>query len=111
VDIHEQTHGAVRVIRPRGPLIASDADQVKRAAAEAARNNLGRIVLDASAVPYLDSRGLEVLAELSDELGDSGLTLKMCGTNETVREVLDLTELASLFEYYEDVNSAVRSFL
>ena len=111
MDILEQTHGAVRVLKPKGPLVAADADQLKRVASEAARNNLGRIVLDTSAVPYLDSRALEVLAELSDELGDSGLTLKLCGTNETVREVLDLTELSSLFEHYEEVNAAVRSFL
>jgi anti-anti-sigma factor len=67
--------------------------------------------VDTSAVPYADSRGLEVLAELADELSGSGLTLKLCETNETMREVLDLTELASLFEYYEDMNAAVRSFL
>jgi len=30
---------------------------------------------------------------------------------ETVREILDLTELSPLFEHFEDVNTAVRSFL
>ena len=31
--------------------------------------------------------------------------------NKTVREVLELTELAALFEHFEDVGSAARSFL
>jgi anti-anti-sigma factor len=111
MEVIEVIKGAVKVLKPRGPLVAGDADQFKRAALEASSANLGRIVVDASAIAFVDSRGLEVLAEVSDELASSGLTLKLCGTNETVREVLDLTELAGLFEYYEDDNAAVRSFL
>jgi anti-anti-sigma factor len=111
MDITEQTKGAVKVLRPRGPLVQADADDFKRRAAGTAQAALGRIVIDASAIPYVDSRGLEVLAELSDELAGSGQTLKLCAANETVREVLDLTDLSSLFEHYEDANAAVRSFL
>jgi len=111
VEIIEQTKGAVRVIKPRGPLVAADADQFKKRAAEMSTASLGRLVVDASAIAYLDSRGLEVIADLSEELMQSGMSLKMCGTNETVREVLDLTELASHVEHYADVTSAVRSFL
>jgi anti-sigma B factor antagonist len=111
MEVLEIIKGAVKVLRPRGPLVAGDAEQFKRIALEASSANLGRIVVDTSAVPYIDSRGLEVLAEVSDELSGSGLTLKLCGTNETVREVLDLTELSGLFEHYEDDNAAVRSFL
>jgi anti-anti-sigma factor len=111
MEILEQTKGAVKVLKPRGPLIGSDADQFKRAASDAAGISLGRIVVDASSIAYVDSRGLEVIAELSEELSQSGLSLKVCGTNETVREVLELTELGSMVEHYSDVTSAVRSFL
>ncbi len=111
MEVIEVIKGAVKVLRPRGPLVAGDADQFKRTALQASSANLGRIVLDASAIPFVDSRGLEVLAEIADDLSSSGLTLKLCGTNETVREVLDLAELSGLFEHYEDDNAAVRSFL
>lgn len=111
MDINEQTKGAVRVLKPRGPLVQADADEFKRRASGTAQAALGRLVIDASSIPYVDSRGLEVLSELSEELSISGQTLKICAANETVREVLDLTDLSSLFEHYEDVNAAVRSFL
>jgi SulP family sulfate permease len=111
VEIQEQVKGAVKVLKPRGPLVGADAEQFKRQAKDAAGSNLGRVVVDASAIPYVDSRGLEVISELSEELSQSGLSLKLCGTNETVREVLELTELGALAEHYSDVNSAVRSFL
>lgn len=111
MDITETTKGAVKVLRPRGPLVQADADEFKRRASGASQAALGRLVIDASGVPYIDSRGLEVLSELSDELSIAGQTLKLCTANETVREVLDLTDLWSHLEHYEDVNAAVRSFL
>ena len=111
MEIHEQRQGAVTVLKPAGPLAADDADQFKTRLDDVLRQSLGRAVVDASTVPFVDSRGLEVLLEATERLADSGQALKLCGTNETVREVLELTELSDLFEHYEDVNSAVRSFL
>jgi anti-anti-sigma factor len=72
---------------------------------------MGRFVVDMSAVPYVDSGGLEALADVSEELGRGGQTLRLCAANKTVREVLELTDLASLFDHFDDANTAVRSFL
>jgi len=111
MEILEQTKGAVRVIRPTGALTGLDAEKVKSRAAQASSASLGKIVIDAGAVPFVDSRGLEVLVELSEELGATGQVLKLAGANESLREVMELTELTGHFEHYEDVNAAVRSFL
>ena len=111
MEIAETTKGAVRVLRPRGPLCLADAEQFKRVASEAAGAAMGRLVVDASGIPYVDSRGLEVLVDLGETLADSGQTLKLCSVNETLREVFDLTDVSAALEQYEDVNAAVRSFL
>jgi anti-anti-sigma factor len=111
VEILEQTSGAVKVLRPRGPLVQGDADQFRHRARNVIGSSLGRFVLDASGVPYVDSRGLEALSDLTESLAQTGMSLKLCGTTETVREALELTDLSSLIEHYEDVPTAVRSFL
>lgn len=111
MDIHEQRHGAVTVLRPQGPLCLADAENFARRMEEVLARSLGRFVVDASAIPYIDSQGLESLVKATEELAQSGRSLRLCGANETLREVLDLTDLADKFEYYEDVNTAVRSFL
>ncbi len=111
MEINQQKHGAVTVVRPDGSLISDEAEQVKARLLEVMKDSRGRFVLDASAVKFVDSRGLEVLVEVNDQLAPAGQALKLCGENKTVREVLELTELASLFEHFEDVNAAVRSFL
>lgn len=110
MQIKEQTQGAVMVLEPDGALIQDDADQFKGRLTEALAESSGRVVVDLSSVPFIDSRGLEVLVEVNDALSDSGRALKLCGINETIREVLDLTGLAIRFDHYDDTNSALRSF-
>ena len=111
MEIHKQRQGAVTIIRPEGPLVDADAQSVKEQLLASAGTSLGRVVLDMSAIPFVDSRGLETLVEVTEEMSDQGQVLKLCGANKTVREVLELTELASLFDLFEDSASAARSFL
>ena len=106
-----QQYGAVTVIKPDGPLAATDAEDFKEQFLQVLRENLGRVVLDASGVPVVDSKGLETLVDLTNEIAQSGQALKLCAANRTVREVLELTGVSSQFEHFEDVNSGVRSFL
>jgi anti-sigma B factor antagonist len=111
MEILEQRHGAVTVLKPQGPLVAEDAEQFRGQLAAVLASSLGRFIVDASEIPYVDSRGLEVLKEATEQLSDSGQALRICGANETVREVLDLTDLSRYFEHYQDATAAVRSFL
>jgi len=103
--------GAVRVLRPSGPITREEAEQVKAALLEAVRTHLGRVVLDASAVTYVDSKALESLVDVTEVLAASGRALKLCSLNETLQEIIELTGLAPQFEQYEDANTAARSFL
>ena len=111
MQIQEEKKGAVTVLRPVGPLTQADVDQFKSRLMQVRKESLGRFVVDASAVAFIDSNGLEALVDVNEELGHSGQSLKLCGLNETLREVLNLTDLSSLFESFDDVGSAVRSFL
>jgi len=111
VELLTQQRGAVLVIRPSGALTHDDAETFKTEMRELMRENLGRVVVDASALPYVDSKGLESLADVAGDLAQSGKGLKVCAANETLRQVLELTGLSAQFEHFEDTNSAVRSFL
>ena len=66
MEIQEQRQGVVLVLKPIGPLTQADADQLRTRVQEAMAATLGRCVLDASAIPYLDSRGIEVLVDLTE---------------------------------------------
>ncbi len=111
MEIQTQHRGAVLVVRPSGPLTGAEAETFKTVMEGFVRENLGRVVIDASALPYVDSKGLESLADIAAELSLSGKGLKLCAANDTMRQVIELTGLAPQFEHFEDANSAVRSFL
>jgi stage II sporulation protein AA (anti-sigma F factor antagonist) len=111
MQIQEQRQGAVTVLKPVGPLTEADSEQFRATATELLKRSLGRLVIDASAISFVDSTGLETLVDLTEQLTEGGRALKLCATNETLREVIDLTGWADAFEYYADINSGVRSFL
>ena len=111
MEMTTQQRGAVLVVRPAGPLTVVEAEMFKGRIRELIRENLGRVVIDASALPYVDSKGLESLADIAQELAHGGKGLKLCAANATIQQVIELTGLAPQFEHFEDANSAVRSFL
>lgn len=111
MEISEQRHGAVMVAKPEGALVEDDVGVFRERLEQLHAQTMGRVVVDFSGVPFVDSNGLEALLTVTEQMAQQGRALRLCGVNETVREVLELTELASLFEQYEDANEAVRSFL
>ena len=111
MEIQEQQQGAVTVVKPMGPLVAAEVEAVKARITDVLSRSMGRLVVDASAIAFVDSPGLEMLVDVTEQQLESGRALKLCAVNETLREVLELTGWSDSFEYFDDVNSGVRSFL
>ena len=110
--IETNRHGAVTVIHPAGPVITQeDATQLRTQTFEVLGNTLGRFIIDVTDMTFVDSYGLEALLDITDELRAGGQSLKLCGISDTLREILAITELVSKFQQFEDVQTAVRSFL
>ena len=109
--IDQTDHGAVRILRIAGPLSGDEARGLPVRVGEAVTETLGRVVVDLSGAPYADSIGLEALADAGDRLERGGMSLKLAGTGETMREAMELTGLSRRFEMFDAVEDAVRSFL
>jgi anti-anti-sigma factor len=107
----EQKQGAVTVMKPAGPLTHAESVALKERVTREVGATLGRVVVDMSEVPFVDSAALEAMLDITEHMGQSGQTLKLCSPNKTVREVLAVTDLAGSFDIFEDVTTAVRSFL
>ena len=111
MQIDTELNGGVRVLRPHGPLVRAEIDGFVNTVREVRSTSRGRFVLDMTDLHFVDSAGLEALLELSEESNSATVSIKLAATNETVREVLDLTGITEHFEHFLDVHSAVRSFL
>lgn len=111
MDIQQSMVGAACVLKPGASLSEADAAQFRTAAEEASRKCSGRVLLDASTIAFVDSAGLEALMDVTERLHQAGRSLKICGATPTFRNVLRLTGCAGSFEFFDEVNSGVRSLL
>lgn len=110
--IETNRHGAVTVVRPDGPVITQeDATLLRTESFNVLGNTLGRFVLDAAEMTFVDSYGLEALVDITTEVSAGGQSLKLCAISDTLREILAITGLTTRFQQFEDVQTAVRSFL
>ncbi len=66
-----------------------------------------RVVLNLKSVRYIDSSGVASLVEALKASRDVGSRLILFGLNRTVRDVLQLSKLARIFEIYEDEAQSV----
>jgi anti-anti-sigma factor len=103
--------GTVDVIVPRGPLAEDDAETFIAQVEKRLEAASARFVLDMTDVSFLDSRGIEGIVETADALRSRGGRLRLAATPATCREVLELTGHADRVDFFDDTQSAVRSFL
>ena len=73
-------------------LIDAEAKLFKEQAMDTVAKSMGRVMIDASAIPFVDSSGIEALVDLTDQLSQSGRALKLCAANDTLKEVLNLVD-------------------
>lgn len=106
--IDNQTHGAVTVLVPHGPLIAEDLVELRRSVESAVAARPGRVVVDLKEVPYLDSAGIELLLSACGNAAVAGRP-RLARLTDTCREALELTDVLSRLAIFDTVENAVRN--
>ena len=92
-------------------LVDEAAEQFSEAMRNCVSGSNPRVVIDMSEVGYMDSAALEGMLDIADQLSERGAQLKIASVTPTCREIMELTGLSGQFQFFEDVNAAVRSFL
>ena len=78
MEIQEQRQGAVTILKPMGALVDPESRVFKEQALETLNKSMGRVLVDSSAIPFVDSTGVEALVDLTEQLAQSGRALKLC---------------------------------
>lgn len=109
VDI--QKLGSVTVLSPRGAISQEESEKLEQLLEEHRNRTNGRLVLEWSQVPVVDSRAVEVLWDYADRQRATGQTAKIAAVPELCREIFELTGVAGSLDLYDSAESAVRSFI
>jgi anti-sigma B factor antagonist len=93
-----------------GNIDMSNSPEVRKALLREIREKgVTRVVLNLTAVSYIDSSGVASLVEGLKASRDSGLRFILYGLNDSAREVLKISRLLKLFEVYDDEVQAMAS--
>ena len=108
--VDTQLHGSVTVLVPHGPLAGDEMAGFSETLTLAIDEKGGRVVLDMSEVPYVDSVGIESLLELCAGQHAAAARPRLARLCEACREALDLTDVLARLTVFDTVESAIRSF-
>jgi len=100
-----------QVVSVQEAITAAECPALKELLLQAATEGAGRVTLDLSEVPFLDSAALELLLQWSKECAARGGRLKLASPSPNCEEILRLTDLRSRFEVHASVEEATRRVL
>ena len=96
------------VLVPKESLTYQNCEELEAMFEECLNQHKTEIILDLKAVSFLDSKALELLIRMHDELRNRGGALKIIGMDSICRDILTATRLIYVFQVYNDIHKAVR---
>ena len=90
--------------------LGDESNQVRTKIKEMLGKGKTQIVLDLAGVSYIDSAGLGMLMAGYTSSQNQGATLKLANLTKRFHELLNITKLVTIFDTYESVDDAVKSF-
>lgn len=110
LNIKVSGQGQVSVVEAEGRIDSSTASQLGEAMKAVIEDGIHQIVLDIGGVDYMSSAGLrEIVMTLKKVRGNEG-DLRMARVPERVFEVLELSGLDTILQFYDSQADAVSSF-
>ena len=110
LDIQESAQEGVTVVTLKGRLTVGESSGLREKINQLVAAGQFQVVLDLSALDYIDSTGLGNLVIYYTSLKKQGGALKLVNLNKRNIELLLLTKLHTVFEVFTDVQDAVNSF-
>jgi anti-sigma B factor antagonist len=110
LEARTSTTGNVTVIQLSGAIIFGEESSSLRSRVRDLLTRTNHIVLDLKDVTYIDSGGLGTLVALYASAHKAGGEIKLSRLGPRPSEVLQITKLMTIFDVYDDVESAIASF-
>lgn len=103
--ISKTTRGDVRIITVSGELDIATSPRLRDVLSNAEEMH-HLVVMDLTAVSFIDSTTLSVLIAGVRQLRESGDDLRLVGMQPQVARVIDVTGLSAVFPIYDNVEDA-----
>jgi len=108
--INKQDYNDVTVAELQGELDADAGDLLRNTITNIIAGRKAGVVLDMSAVGFIDGLGLELLLWARDYCTENKCEFRLAGLDENCMKILEVTRLENEFEHYAELTGAVKSF-
>jgi anti-anti-sigma factor len=103
VEIHSGSTSSCSVISVAGPLVLENLFKFQAAWRSSTERKL---IFDLSGVPYMDSSAIGSLVNAHVSCANHGRALALAGVHERVKQILTVTQVATLFSFFPDAAAA-----
>ncbi len=101
----------VTILDVEGKILLGEGDvQIKQAIDDLLAQGRKMYLLNLAKVPYIDSAGLGQIIRCFTAIRKSGGTLKLLSPNAKVIDLLSVTKLVNVFDWYNEESGALSSF-
>jgi anti-anti-sigma factor len=110
-DIHFSDHDRVAVAHLTGEIDLSNADSIESAITESTPNHALALILDVSALDYLDSAGIHLVYRLREKLRARGQSLRLVIPAESpANDALRLAGVPQVVATAQTLEAALKEF-
>ncbi len=95
------------VLALAGEIDLHESAQVRQRLESVLAQKPRRLLIDLTAVSYIDSSGLAVLIEAFQRIQSQGGPLALCGLQPAVRDIFEIARLDQVFKIYPDQATAL----
>jgi len=111
LQIVEKESGGVTILALSGRItLGEESNQLRSHIKEMLAEGAKRLVLDLGEVSYIDSAGLGTLVAGYTSSQSQGAVMRLANLTKRFREQLNITKLVTVFDVYDSVEAAVKSF-
>ncbi len=100
----------VTIAEFEGNLDTNTAPDAEERLGELLEKGVTKILVDFTTLNYISSAGLRVLLVTTKRLGGTGGSMRLCGLNETVDEVFEISGFSTIFSVFGTRDEALDGF-
>ena len=109
--IETRTVGDVRILDCSGKITLGEGTMaVRNTVRDILKNNGKKIILNLAEVNYIDSSGIGELVSTYSTVANNGGQLKLLNLTKKIQELLAITKLLTVFQVFDNEQTALASF-
>jgi anti-sigma B factor antagonist len=105
--MEKRLDNGVTIVACHGRIMFGEEANALRDTLKQTLSKTPRMVLNLAGVTYIDSGGLGTLVGVYSSARAAGAEIKLTGLGQRLRDVLQITKLATVFEVYDSEQEAV----